>query len=204
MPQYFDNVEALEHKDITVEFTLQGEKYSLKSDRGVFSKDSLDDGTRYLLETILQADLGTSLLDVGCGIGPIGLILAKADPKRYITLCDVNLRALELAKENAVRLGVSSQVEIITSDVYTNISHPYDTIVSNPPIRAGKAVTYRIYDEAPTHLKDGGKLILVIRRQQGAESVYEHLLSLFNKVEILYRHKGYYVIAATKEEHTLK
>jgi len=86
MPQYFDNVEALEHKDITVEFTLQGEKCSLKSDRGVFSKDSLDDGTRYLLETILQADLGTSLLDVGCGIGPIGLILAKADPKRYVTL----------------------------------------------------------------------------------------------------------------------
>jgi 16S rRNA G1207 methylase RsmC len=50
MPQYFDNVEALEHKDITVEFTLQGEKYSLKSDRGVFSKDSLDDGTRYCLK----------------------------------------------------------------------------------------------------------------------------------------------------------
>jgi len=155
MPQYFDNVEALEHKDITVEFTLQGEKYSLKSDRGVFSKDSLDDGTRYLLETILQADLGTNLLDVGCGIGPIGLILAKADPKRHVTLTDVNLRALALAKENAQSLGVSSQVEIITSDVYTNISHPYDTIVSNPPIRAGKAVTYRIYDEAPTHLMMG-------------------------------------------------
>src|SRR5574344_1640826 len=199
MPQYFDNVEGLGHQNLTLHFTLKGESYSLKSDRGVFSKDSLDDGTRYLLETILQADLGTHLLDVGCGIGPIGLILAKADPKRHVTLSDVNLRALDLAKANAESLGVAAQVEIIPSDVYTSISHPYDTIVSNPPIRAGKKVTYRIYDEAPSHLVEGGRLIVVIRRQQGAESVLSHLQSLFNnKVEILDRHKGYYVIAATK------
>jgi 16S rRNA (guanine1207-N2)-methyltransferase len=198
MPQYFDNVEDLGHKDITLHCTVKGVDYSFKSDRGVFSKDSLDDGTRLLLETILQADLGTHLLDVGCGIGPIGLILAKADPKRHVDLSDVNLRALSLAKTNAQCLGVASQVEIITSDVYTSISHPYDTIVSNPPIRAGKKVTYAIYDGAPAHLNPGGKLILVIRRQQGAESVYAHLLSLFNKVEILVRHKGYYVIAASK------
>jgi 16S rRNA (guanine1207-N2)-methyltransferase len=61
----------------------------------------------------------------------------------------VNLRALACAQANAKTLGVASQVEIITSDVYTSISHLYDTIVSNPPIRAGKKVTYRIYDEAP-------------------------------------------------------
>jgi 16S rRNA (guanine1207-N2)-methyltransferase len=198
MPQYFDNVEGLGHQNISLHFTVNGDSYTLKSDRGVFSKDSLDDGTRLLLETILQADLGTHLLDVGCGIGPIGLILAKADPKRHVTLSDVNLRALDLAKENAELLGVTSQVEIIASDVYTTISHPYDTIVSNPPIRAGKKVTYRIYDEAPAHLTEHGRLILVIRRQQGAESVLAHLTSLFNKVEVLDRHKGYYVIVATK------
>jgi 16S rRNA (guanine1207-N2)-methyltransferase len=201
MAQYFDNVEGLAHEDLVVHCVVGGNTYSLKSDRGVFSKDSLDDGTRLLLETILQADLGTRLLDVGCGIGPIGLILAKADPKRHVDLSDVNLRALACAQANAKTLGVASQVEIITSDVYTSISHLYDTIVSNPPIRAGKKVTYRIYDEAPSHLVDGGKLIIVIRRQQGADSVYQHLLSLFNKVEILDRHKGYVIIAATKE-HT--
>ncbi|MFA6619882.1 MAG: methyltransferase [Bacilli bacterium] len=201
MGQYFDNVEGLAHEDIVVHCVVGGQTYSLKSDRGVFSKDSLDDGTRFLLETILQADLGDRLLDVGCGIGPIGLILAKADPKRHVDLSDVNLRALVCAQENAKLLGVASQIEIITSDVYTSISHLYDTIVSNPPIRAGKKVTYRIYDEALSHLVDGGKLIIVIRRQQGADSVYAHLLSLFNKVEILGRHKGYVVIAATKE-HT--
>lgn len=202
MAQYFDNVKELAHEDLAVRFTLGGTAYSLRSDRGVFSKDSLDDGSRLLLETILQADLGDRLLDVGCGIGPIGLILAKADPRRHVDLSDVNLRALACAKANAISLGVAAQVEIIPSDVYTSISHLYDTIVSNPPIRAGKKVTYRIYDEAPLHLVNGGKLIIVIRRQQGADSVYAHLSSLFNKVEILDRHKGYVVIAATKEEQT--
>jgi 16S rRNA (guanine1207-N2)-methyltransferase len=86
MAQYFDNVEGLAHEDLVVHCVVGGVSYSLKSDRGVFSKDSLDDGTRFLLETILQADLGTRLLDVGCGIGPIGLILAKADPKRHVDL----------------------------------------------------------------------------------------------------------------------
>jgi 16S rRNA (guanine1207-N2)-methyltransferase len=69
-------------------------------------------------------------------------------------------------------LASLSQVEIITSDVYTNISHPYDTIVSNPPIRAGKKVTYGSTMKPQPILVDGGKLIVVIRRQQGAESVY--------------------------------
>jgi 16S rRNA (guanine1207-N2)-methyltransferase len=86
MPQYFDNVETLGHKEITVQFTLLGETYSWRSDLGVFSKDSLDDGTRFLLETIAQADLGEKILDLGCGAGPIGLILAHLDPKRNVTL----------------------------------------------------------------------------------------------------------------------
>lgn len=198
MPQYFDNDPALGHEDIAVEFTLLGEHYSLKSDCGVFSKDSLDDGTRLLLETILQADLGTRLLDVGCGYGPIGLILAKADPSRHVALSDVNERALTLSAVNAERLGVTAQVEIINSDVYTNISSTYDTIVSNPPIRAGKEVTYRLYEGARDHLFPGGRLIIVIRKKQGAESAQAHIATLFKEVEVLASHKGYRVIAATK------
>ena len=114
-------------------------------------------------------------------------------------MSDVNLRALALAKENVEFAGVSSQCEIISSDVYSSINSVYDTIVSNPPIHAGKKVTYRIYDESVEHLKEGGSLIIVIRKQQGALSVKEHLISIFNnKVEVLDRHKGYYVIKATK------
>ena len=200
MAQYFDNVEELGHQDITLEFSLLGETYHLKSDRGVFSKRGLDDGTRILLETIANLSLGRKILDLGCGVGPIGLILAHLDPNKFITLADVNIRALELSKKNADILGVSSQVEIVNSDVYLNINSIYDTIISNPPIRAGKKVTYKIYDEAGEHLTKDGSLIIVIRVKQGAQSVKEHLLSLFNKVEVLAKKKGYLVIQASDKK----
>ena len=203
MAQYFDNVEGLGHQDITIEFTLLGEQYSFKRDLGVFSKRGLDDGTKLLLETIANSSLGNKILDLGCGAGPIGLILAHLDSSRIITLCDVNRRALGLAKKNADILGVTSQVEIVESDVYLNINSKYDTIISNPPIRAGKKVTYRIYDEAGEHLTDEGSLIIVIRKEQGALSVKEHLSYLFNRIEVLAKKKGYYVIKASEKRSEL-
>jgi 16S rRNA (guanine1207-N2)-methyltransferase len=198
MPQYFDNVKP--EKTVLYRYSpvFAGVRYDLVSVNGTFSKSALDDGSEFLIETLLKAPLGTKILDLGCGSGPIGLILAKADPKRHVTLCDVNLRALECAKENATNLGILSQVEIVESDCYTNIDSIYDTIVSNPPIRAGKKVTYAFYDGAPSHLVAGGRLIVVVRRKQGADSVYAHLQTLFSKVEILDSHKGYRLIAATK------
>ncbi|MBQ7995836.1 MAG: class I SAM-dependent methyltransferase [Bacilli bacterium] len=199
MPQYFDNAEYANEKSYTYDFSFNGKKYRLLGATGTFNKGGFDEGTRFLLETIVNLDLGKNILDIGCGVGPIGLILASADSSRHITMSDVNLRALALAKENVEFAGVSSQCEIISSDVYSSINSVYDTIVSNPPIHAGKKVTYRIYDESVEHLKEGGSLIIVIRKQQGALSVKEHLISIFNnKVEVLDRHKGYYVIKATK------
>jgi len=199
MAQYFDNVEIANAKIYDYEAVVLGKTYALQGTDGTFSKDCLDDGTKLLLETILQADLGTKILDLGCGTGPIGLILSHADPTRIVTMSDVNLRALDLAKKNAERLGVSSRVEIVHSDVYHNLNSTYDAIVSNPPIRAGKAVTYAMYDGAPSHLTPGGSLIVVVRRKQGADSVFEHLKEVFGNAEILASHKGYRIIKARKE-----
>lgn len=198
MGQYFDNNEALAHKDITIRFSLLGKEYALQSDNGVFSKDGLDDGTRLLLETIAQADLGTSILDMGCGVGPIGLILALSSPSRHVDLVDVNDRALDLADRNATILGVSKQVKIFHSDVYRSIDSTYDTIVSNPPIRAGKKITYGIYEGALSHLNGKGRLIIVIRVKQGAYSALAYISSLYSHTEILAKKKGYLVIQAVK------
>jgi len=198
MPQYFENAELQKNIKYRYFVVLGTDRYELLGLNGTFSKDGLDKGSEFLLETLYRAPLGTKILDLGCGTGPIGLILAKADPKRHVTLCDVSLRALDCAKENATNLGILPQVEIVESDCYTNIVSIYDTIVSNPPIRAGKKVTYAFYDGAPSHLVAGGRLIVVVRRKQGADSVYAHLQTLFSKVEILDSHKGYRLIAATK------
>lgn len=202
MPQYFDNVEGMEHQNLTIEFDILDQHYSFKSDKGVFSKNKLDFGTKLLIETILESkvSLGERVLDLGCGAGPIGLILAHLDPLRQVTLADVNERALELCKKNADNLGVSKQIEIVNSDVYLNVHSTFDTIISNPPIRAGKRVTYRIYDEASSHLNDNGSLIIVIRKEQGALSVKAHLEEIFDNVTVLDRKKGYYIIQSFKKK----
>jgi 16S rRNA (guanine1207-N2)-methyltransferase len=198
LPQYFENAELKNPKYYEYSATIGGKTYDLLGASGTFSKDSLDDGTRYLLEAIIQADLGTKILDLGAGSGPIGLILAEADPSRHVVLSDVNLRALDTARMNAERLGVQDRVEIVYSDVYSNLDSTFDTIVSNPPIRAGKSVTYAMYDGAPSHLNEGGSLIIVIRKQQGASSAEAHISSLFNRTEVIASKKGYRVIKATK------
>ena len=197
MGQYFDNDATLAHQDISYSFTLFGEKYTLQSDAGVFSKDGLDDGTRLMLETIGKTDLGNNILDLGAGVGPIGLILARLDSNRHLTLADVNDRALDLCRHNAKTLGVSDRVEIIHSDVYTNIDKTFSAIVTNPPIRAGKKVTYAMYAGAVSHLIEGGKLVIVIRKKQGAESAEAYLRTLFPKVERVAQSKGFRILIAT-------
>ncbi len=198
MSQYFDNNEELSHDFHQYSFSLLGEEFSFISDSGVFCKDGLDDGSRLLLETIAKTDLGNSILDMGCGIGPIGLLLAHFDKNRHVTLVDVNRRALDCAKQNAAKLGLSSRVDIFESDVYSNINSSFSTIVTNPPIRAGKKVTYAMYAGAISHLNEGGQLILVIRKQQGASSCQEYLKTIFKEVEVVKSKKGYRILIAKK------
>lgn len=198
MPQYFDNNDELSHDFHQYSFSLLGEEFSFISDSGVFCKDGLDDGSRLLLETIAKTDLGNSILDMGCGIGPIGLLLAHFDKNRHVTLVDVNRRALDCAKQNAAKLGLSSRVDIFESDVYSNINSSFSTIVTNPPIRAGKKVTYAMYAGAISHLNEGGQLILVIRKQQGASSCQEYLKTIFKEVEVVKSKKGYRILIAKK------
>lgn len=198
MGHYFENDETLSHEDLFYEFNLLGETYRLKSDSGVFCKDGLDDGSRLLLETIAKTDLGDPILDLGCGIGPIGLILAKLHPHVHATLSDVNRRALDCCRWNAKALGVASRVSIVESDVYDNIPTSFSAIVTNPPIRAGKKVTYAMYAGAVSHLNEGGLLILVIRKQQGASSCQAYLETLFSEVSVAAQKKGYRILIAKK------
>ena len=199
MSHYYTNDDSLESKPRNVDYTINGVSFSLCSDLGVFSKNRLDEGSEILIKTLLPLDLGEKMLDLGCGIGPIGLTLAQFHPHLNVTCSDVNTRALALCEQNARKLKLSQRVTCLQSDIYLQIEGSYDSIVSNPPIRAGKKVTYQIYDGAKDHLIDGGSLYVVVRKKQGAMSVKSHLEELFpNEVEILTSKKGYCVIKATK------
>ena len=198
MSHYFTNDENLASKPRSVTYSFKGKSFELESDIGVFSKNRLDYGSEVLIKNLLSLDLGESLLDLGCGIGPIGLTLAYFNPRLNVVCSDVNTRALSLCEKNARKYGLEKQITCLRSDIYIEIEGTFQSIVSNPPIRAGKKVTYEIYSGAKDHLVNGGSLYIVIRKAQGALSVKDYLEELFGNVTVLDKSKGYYILKATK------
>lgn len=196
MEQYFTNNPNLRSELRTIIYKYNDFSLNFYSDNGVFSKDKLDYGSMLLLDEIFKNNNKDNLdiLDVGCGYGFIGVSTAKI-LKSHVTMCDVNKRALHLAKKNAFENGVSNLCEVIESNIYANITNKYDLIITNPPIRAGKNVVYGILDGARDYLKEGGELWMVIRKDQGAKSTMKHLEENY-KCEIVTKSKGFYVIKA--------
>lgn len=189
MAQYFDNVD-LKSEIRKFNVNILNMNLSFYSDNGVFCKEHLDFGTRLLLENIPWSEIEGNILDVGCGYGPIGIIALKKTGQR-VTMCDVNKRALHLTRMNSKENRVD--VDVVESDCYENISGFYNTIITNPPIRAGKKVIYEILFGAKNYLTDDGKLFLVIHKDQGAKSLVRDLEKVY-KVSILKKNKGFFVI----------
>lgn len=201
--QYFDNNENLISKKREISVLLNDTKYSFISDNGVFSKGEIDYGSIALLKILLKQNFTGNILDIGCGYGTIGLILAKNFPECNFLLSDVNIRACTLARENKKSFGVKN-VEIIESDIFQNIDKNFDYIVTNPPIRAGKKVIYSIFEQSYHHLNQNGSLFIVIRRSHGAESAQKFIHSVFGNCELLKKDKGFYVYCATKKDTKTK
>ena len=200
MSHYFQDDPNLVSNIKEINFEINGITMKLLTDNGVFSKNNVDAGSYAFLKVLLPLDLGKHILDLGCGYGTIGLTLAKAHEEARITLADVNPRAVALCERNAGLLNLSPRVTILQSDIYEKIEGPYDSIVVNPPIRAGKTVTYRMYEEAKQYLIDGGSLYIVIRKAQGAESASKYIETIFGNITLLKRDKGYYIYRAVKSK----
>lgn len=190
MGQYFSN-DKLPSKVRKTECFVRGNKFTFLTDNGVFSKDGLDFGSRLLLETIPLEEVGGKILDMGCGYGVFGIVLGKLTFS-HVDMVDVNLRALHLASRNA-KLNDVTDVNIFESNVYENINSKYSSIVTNPPIRAGKEVVYDIVMNAKDYLGKDGKLFLVIRKEQGAKSLIVDLKKIYT-VEVLGKSKGFFII----------
>ena len=198
MSHYFQNDPNLASNLQKISFDIAGLHMSLWTDNGVFSKSRVDEGSFAFLKVLLPLNLTGKILDLGCGYGTIGLTIALASPEASITLADINTRALALCEKNAQELGLSQRVTILQSDIYSKIEGQYDSIVVNPPIRAGKRVTYAMYEGAKQRLIDGGSLFIVIRKAQGAPSASAYIESLFGNITLLKRDKGYYIYQAKK------
>ena len=193
MGQYFTN-EKLPSNVRKTECFVLGNKFIFLTDNGVFSKDGLDFGSRLLLETIPLDEVGGKILDMGCGYGVFGIVVGKLT-SAHVDMVDVNLRALHLAERNAKENHVDN-VNIFESNVYQNVSAKYSSIITNPPIRAGKQVVYDIVMNAKNYLEENGKLFLVIRKEQGAKSLIVDLETVYT-VKVLEKKKGFFILECT-------
>jgi 16S rRNA (guanine1207-N2)-methyltransferase len=189
---YFENKSPLTSPRFTIKFTLAQREFELQASPGVFSKKALDLGTRMLLEALLAEKLQGKFLDLGCGYGPVGCVVASAHPQLDVTLVDINERAVADAKHNAQRLGLSS-LHIVASDGFQALTQSFDWIAFNPPIRAGKKVIYQLYEQIKQHLYPHGSCLIVIRKDKGAVSHLTFLETLFSNIVRLRRDQGYHV-----------
>ena len=198
---YYTRDPQSESRPVECEYDYRGEKLRFVTDAGVFSKGEVDTGTRLLLEA-LPEEMRGDILDLGCGWGVIVISIARKWPATRVTMADVNLRALELSRENAKKNRV--KVECVESDgMAAFMGRTFDAVITNPPIRAGKQVIYQMFSDVSKSLKPGGALYLVIRKQQGAESCLKYLKTLYEEAEKLDKSGGYWVlkVSGPKDAH---
>ena len=190
MGYYFDKNTNVESNEVTTKAEICGKLYTFKTDNNVFSKKGLDFGTRSLLESIDIKNISGDVLDFGCGYGPIGIYI-KSNTDANVDMIDINERALNLARKNAILNNVD--VNIFESDIYSNIDKKYDYIITNPPIRVGKKMLYEILIGAKEYLKETGHLIFVINKDQGAKSTMKEMEKYYN-VKLITKNKGFFII----------
>ncbi|GEN55194.1 16S RNA G1207 methylase RsmC [Halobacillus faecis] len=195
---YYSKKTTTGSEEKTWHFELLGHVFTFTTDHAVFSKKEVDFGSRLLIETFQEPDVHGDILDLGCGYGPIGLSLAKAYAGRHVFMVDVNERALGLAEKNAARNEVVN-VTIQESDRLQGLEDQrFAAILTNPPIRAGKQVVHKMFEEAKEALLAEGELWVVIQKKQGAPSAKKKLEELFGNAEVMVKQKGYYILKAKK------
>ena len=176
------------------EGTVADMKLKFRSCDSIFSKDEIDEGTLTLLNTVFdKLDLKGNGLDLGCGYGVIGISIIKKLGLNC-DMIDVNGTAVDLALHNLMLNGIRSGAKVFKSNGFENVTDTYDFIVTNPPIKTGKALLFELMQGCYDHLNNGGTLTLVIRKNHGEESLKKKLTEIFGNCEILKRNKGFYIL----------
>lgn len=204
MAHYFDRDPETAHQPKSLQVRVGGVNLSFHTDSGVFSRNQLDFGTNLLIETVL-ADTRQSghpihgrLLDLGCGYGPVGIAFKRLFPALEVVMIDINSRAAELARKNALENQIRYP-DIRQGDGFSVIKPDelFDFVLTNPPIRAGKKTVHAFFEGACQHLKTGGQLYVVIQKKQGAPSAQTKLTELFGNCEMVEQKTGYRILRST-------
>ncbi len=190
---YFDPKPAVRSRPATVELLLPDLHLSLRTDSGVFAGDGVDPGSKLLLlEAPHPPAAATTLLDLGCGYGPIAVALARRAPSATVWAIDVNERARALCAANAEAAGLDNVRVGAPGSVPEGIE--FDGIWSNPPIRIGKAALHDLLLTWLGRLTPEGRAWLVVHKHLGSDSLARWLESSGFPTERLASRAGYRIL----------
>jgi 16S rRNA G1207 methylase RsmC len=164
----------------------------LHTDRGVFSRNDLDAGTRVLLDAIPRPPTTGNLLDLGCGWGPIAATMAAHSPDATVWAVDINKRALDLTRSNAQENKLLNIRACTPEEVPADLR--FDAIWSNPPVRIGKSQLHELLTLWLSRLSTVGEAWLVINRNLGADSLAVWLEKAGYRVDRLTSKQGFRVL----------
>ena len=189
-------------KVFSISESLKHRLYLFKTVTGVFSFKQLDLGTKVFIEHMHIPEEECVLLDLGCGYGAIGIVLAQLSPKSTVYLTDTNKRALWCTRENIKynlkeRSGKSIVLEGNYFKPFENKGIKFDGIYMNPPLRNGRREFLTLCEEIPRYLKSKGFFQFVIKKKMGAEFIYKYLnkqlSALFEIIEVTFKRSGYWI-----------
>lgn len=198
-PHYFDQDPTVTSEPSRVEVNLFDLSLTLSSDRGVFSSERLDPGTKLLLtEAPLVVD-GAVTLDLGCGWGPIACVTALRTAAGRIWAVDTNARARRLTERNAEAIGAADRITVMSPAEVPN-GVRYDRILSNPPIRIGKPALHQLLESWLSRLTPEGRAHLVVQKHLGSDSLSRWLTDQGFPTMRLASRSGYRILEVNPRE----
>ncbi len=182
-----------------ISFRVADREFLVQAASGTFSASKLDPGTSVLLSKYQEFPDSGNVLDLGCGWGPISISIASLQPGTTVWALDVNARSLELATSNAERLGLTNVKTVTAEQIPADLR--FDAIWSNPPIRIGKAALHELLSTWLPRLESGGRAMLVVQKQLGADSLLAWIQSEFPELTSsrFSTDKGFRVLEITRD-----
>lgn len=193
---YFTEKPTSELKERNFTYKIKNEELSLTSVSGVFAFESRVDRASELLIKAFRPS-GSSVLDLGCGYGAVGLFIKALYGDQQVCLSDINERAIEYSMLNASSNKLD--VKVVKSDLFSALSGiSFDDIVTNPPIAAGKKLLTNLIEQACEHLNPGGALWMVAYHNKGGASLKKIMQERFTNVEDVEKSGGIRVYRSVK------